>query len=137
MQQIISITLSALLICCTCTNAIPRDASTMLSKGVADIPSGVSPVIGAQARVYPCPGAADIAPCVCTVDGSNLYMDCSAISSNEELNAVFLNDFPVPAFYEFRIDDNPFLTQLQFYCFGNVTFQRIILQYTNINYVSP
>ena len=138
MPQIIFITFSAFLIYSTCTNAVPQDAPVILSKGVAGIAPQASPVIGPQSRVFPCPEAADIAPCVCTVDvNSSLNMDCSAITSNEDLNTVFLSDFPVPTFKDFMIGNNTYFTELQSNCFGNVTFQRIIILDTNINYVSP
>lgn len=43
-----------------------------------------------------CPQAADIAPCICTVDlaTSEINIDCSAISDEEELRKVFQADFP-------------------------------------------
>lgn len=95
-------------------------------------------LIGAHLKDYPCPEAADIVPCTCMVDvDRNLNMDCSAITSNEELNAVFLSDIPVPDFHEFKILDNDYFTQLQPNCFANVTFEKINIQHTNIDFVSP
>ena len=138
--------LSLLLICGTFINAVPGGAPIALPEGrdaasrraPMALPEGGDDKAWEVAPVFPCPEAADIAPCICYIDGSNrLNMDCSNITSNEELNSVFLGDIPSTEFYRFKIYDNTFITQLQGSCFGNVTFERIEIVNTNINYVSP
>ena len=88
-------------------------------------------------KVYPCPEADDIMPCVCTVDSSNrLSLDCSNITSNTELNNIFTKDFPVSEFYEFKIDSNEYITELGPNVYQNVTFERINIWETNIHSIS-
>ena len=90
-----------------------------------------------QTKNFPCPEMTAIAPCICTADTSNhLIMDCSNVTSNEELNNAFQGHFPVTDFYEFVIQNNDYFSQLQSGCFKNVTFERIFIYNTSINLVS-
>ena len=94
--------------------------------------------IGSSEKEFPCPNATAIQPCICTVDSSSrLNLDCSRVWDDDELNAVFLNHFPVLDFYSFEISVNPNVTQLQANCFGNVSFEMIMLSNTAINLISP
>ena len=73
--------------------------SVMPPESVAGV---VASVIGPQPREFPCPDAAEIAPCICwTGEQSRLNLDSSNITSNEALNTVFLNPFPVKNFLGF------------------------------------
>ena len=120
---------------------------TTATMAIGTLPGETAPVlelgkskssdVEASPKNYPCPEATDIDPCICTVDTEGfLYMDCSSVLSNEELNNVFTNEFPVNKFEEFRLTNNDYFTQLQVNCFGNVTFSRIWISNTNIDFVS-
>ena len=52
-----------------------------------------------------CPIAEDIAPCVCTDDGTDLVLDCSDVQSEAQLKKVFQAEFPVKEFFMFVIDN--------------------------------
>ena len=93
--------------------------------------------VGGHDKAFPCPNASAIAPCVCSTDlEGRLYLDCSRITSNQELEGVFLNFFPVKEFHEFKIVSNDFITELGDDVFQDVSFEHIYIQYTNINSVS-
>ena len=90
-----------------------------------------------QEKAFPCPEDPDISPCLCSVDEENhLYIDCSNVTSNEELRNVFTSHFPFTDFYQFSISDNTDVTALEHHVFGNVTFERIEIRGTNISLVS-
>ena len=72
---------------------------------------------------YPCPAAAAIAPCTCLWLLTELYLDCTSAVSNEEINQVFQQEFPVKAFYEFAITETSSIIDLDFSTNG-VTFWR-------------
>ena len=61
----------------------------------------------ANSRAGNCPIADDIAPCVCTDDGTDLVLDCSDVQSEAQLEEVFQAEFPVKEFFKFVID-NPY-----------------------------
>lgn len=85
----------------------------------------------------PCPEASAISPCICKLDDfDRLILDCSNISSNEELAGVFLNDFGVYKFFELRIFDNENLTEFGENVFEGVSFESFNIVDTNISYVS-
>ena len=94
-----------------------------------------APAAPAQSEA-PCPEAASIAPCRCSVITPGLQMDCSDVTSDEELNAAFLSYFPVTDFYLFKLFDNVAVKQLQANCFSNVTFDTISIYNTSINMIS-
>ena len=79
---------------------------------------------------FPCPASADISPCVCNyeiVDGTGrLYLDCTHVTSEHQLDNVFQQNFPVKNFYEFRMNSSSALTVLDTDCNG-VNFERIYL----------
>ena len=141
MEPISYILLLALTSCARFTCASPQDSSSIQKQDSTKDLSYKSVKVPPSAEVlekeYPCPEDADIAPCVCWVDSSSrLFLDCSNITSNEALNEVFLNPFPDTEFYEFLISSNNNFTQLQSNCFGNVSFERIVILDTSINLVS-
>ena len=78
-----------------------------------------------NAGVEDCPAAEDISPCICSyVDGEGLYLDCTGLQTEEELTAIFQQDFPVKEFYLFemrRTGDIRVLGDV----FNGVTFQQI------------
>ena len=124
--------------CHTFANGARLGAPVALSESTAGKPQDAAPVNKPQSRVFPCPEAHDIAPCVCTIDEElQLTIDCTNITDNEELNSVFRRDFPVTTFHEFRMV-NPLgdFNELQANCFGNVTFERIYMDGANISLVS-
>ena len=77
-----------------------------------------------------CPNATAISPCVC-VDfpevNSRPRLDCTLIQSEDELQAIFEEDFPVTEFASFEMRYNDFLTSLNVSTNG-VSFEIILLQ---------
>ena len=78
-----------------------------------------------QSKAFPCPDAADIAPCVCIEIGFNLYLDCTDAESDEELEQVFQQYFPVREFFEFQMHRTESLVNLNFTTNG-VSFENFI-----------
>ncbi|KAK4318247.1 hypothetical protein Pmani_010741 [Petrolisthes manimaculis] len=79
-------------------------------------------------RDLPCPPAEDIQPCVCTVIDSSTYdieMDCSSVTTNDELASIFSKDFPYNGFFSLVIENNYDLTIIRQGDFGQKTFQQI------------
>ncbi|KAK4318246.1 hypothetical protein Pmani_010740 [Petrolisthes manimaculis] len=79
-------------------------------------------------RDLPCPPAEDIQPCVCTVIDSSTYdieMDCSSVTTNDELASIFSKDFPYNDFFSLEIKNNFHLTTIRPGDFGQKTFQQI------------
>ena len=85
-----------------------------------------------SSSAFPCPEAADISPCICVASAArttvevNLELDCSAVTSEQELADVFKQSFPVTEFNKFSINWNWNITKLED-IFNNVTFQEIYL----------
>lgn len=81
---------------------------------------------GAAARDLPCPNANDISPCACTVKADfTMDMDCSQVSSSNELSEIFGKDFPFLDFDTLLINDNPHIRSIRIGDLGQATFQRI------------
>lgn len=81
---------------------------------------------GDAARSLPCPNANDISPCVCTVkEDFTMDMDCSGVSSSNELSWIFSNDFPFLDFDNLIIRGNEHIRSLRVGDLGQATFQRI------------
>ena len=81
---------------------------------------------GVASAQYPCPEAADIAPCTCERTATDeLNMDCSSVRDAGELTSVFKDShFPFKSFnvftaYECNVN---FLSANNF---GEVTFQEM------------
>ena len=76
---------------------------------------------------FSCPDETDIAPCVCTfTDTTDLTLDCSAVESDEQLAAIFTQNFPVREFYIFQMFTNDKI-QLLSDVFNGVSFRYIHL----------
>ncbi|XP_071532410.1 oplophorus-luciferin 2-monooxygenase non-catalytic subunit-like [Panulirus ornatus] len=88
---------------------------------------------------WPCPVDVEIRPCVCTTDADfNLYMDCSEVTSADQLATVFSQDFPFPDFQILTIIQlSPFspLDALPAGVFGIATFQHVVISGTYISTV--
>jgi len=86
---------------------------------------------------YPCPPPEDIYPCRCGVITYYKFphLDCSDVTSDEQLSAIFKADFPVKRIFKFDIYDNEAITKL-----GNdlttLTFVFIDVRRTSLQYVS-
>nr|XP_053653787.1 oplophorus-luciferin 2-monooxygenase non-catalytic subunit-like isoform X1 [Cherax quadricarinatus] len=79
-------------------------------------------------RAIPCPPDADILPCVCTVQSSvDMYMDCSAVTSSEELRTIFSINFPFVNFIRLDIIGNTALTELRAGDLGPTTYKEIYI----------
>ncbi|KAK3867760.1 hypothetical protein Pcinc_026805 [Petrolisthes cinctipes] len=79
-------------------------------------------------RDLPCPPAEDIQPCVCTVLDSSTFdieMDCSSVTTNDQLASIFSKDFPFKDILSLVIDNNNDLTTIRPGDFGQNTFQEI------------
>ncbi|XP_071537757.1 oplophorus-luciferin 2-monooxygenase non-catalytic subunit-like [Panulirus ornatus] len=75
---------------------------------------------------WQCPSPEAIWPCRCSVDSrNNMDMDCSAVSSEEQLAAVFRTYFPNPNFRKFILYKNDRVKTLQAGALGNTTYQQI------------
>ena len=86
--------------------------------------------------ISPCPDETAIAPCVCTVtDANELMMDCSAVESETQLAAVFMQKFPFNQFKEFRIENNNNIQYLSD-IFNGVSFRYIYLRVPNLTEVT-
>jgi len=88
-------------------------------------------------RSFPCPEPEDIAPCLCTaLTNGELVLDCSKVSSDEQLASVFQQHFPVTNFNSFLLLDNTHITNIG-NDFNEVTFQDVSLNYVpNLLHVS-
>ena len=84
----------------------------------------------------PCPEAADIAPCVCSLEDEGLYLDCSLVQSDDDLARVFQQKFPLKELWQFYIYNNDrihYLTDI----LNGVTFREIFLHSVpNLTFVS-
>ncbi|XP_071532322.1 oplophorus-luciferin 2-monooxygenase non-catalytic subunit-like [Panulirus ornatus] len=96
-----------------------------------------------QAQEWPCPTAADILPCVCSVDAYfNMKIDCSTAETCEQLLSAFDTEFPFTHFQELKIDPDPSdwhgsLTTLDPNTFGVLTFERVIIRSTQLTSLHP
>ena len=76
---------------------------------------------------FPCPEPTDIAPCICYITGnSELVLDCSFVESEAELAGIFVKEFPVKQFNEFRIVHNDNIQHLVD-IFNGISFAYIYL----------
>lgn len=79
-----------------------------------------------SSRAIPCPPEADIAPCVCSLMNSvDMYMDCSDVSSSDELKEIFSINFPFTNFIRLDINGNNGITELRAGDLGPTTYQQI------------
>lgn len=91
-----------------------------------------------QPKEWPCPVDTDLLPCVCSTDVDlNLYLDCSDVTSNTQLQEVFARTiFPFSDFK--RLTINPVEPQNQLTAilggtFGLVTFENVVISHTLID----
>nr|XP_045608676.1 oplophorus-luciferin 2-monooxygenase non-catalytic subunit-like [Procambarus clarkii] len=112
--------------------------------GVGDVtPSLVNPVQGSnpQPREWPCPDDAAISPCTCSItEDYDMKLDCSLVTSNEELARVFSSVFPYTQFLELRIvqdpsDPNYDINAIETGLFTGFSFERIIIQGTKLKVI--
>ena len=83
-----------------------------------------------------CPLAEDIAPCVCWDYGSlDLEMDCTFVTSEQELEQAFMADFPITRFGLFYMEDNPYIKNLGNILNG-VSFRAIEIYNTPLEFIS-
>ncbi len=81
---------------------------------------------GTATRVFPCPDDNPILPCVCS-DNPNqtLDMDCSEVTSSDQLAGIFSIHFPFNDFDNLFIKGNPYIRTLRVGDLGDVSFSRI------------
>ncbi|KAK3867757.1 hypothetical protein Pcinc_026802 [Petrolisthes cinctipes] len=81
-------------------------------------------------RDLPCPAADDITPCLCTVlTNGRMEMDCSYVTSNDQLASIF-NDAVISMknFEYFIMDGNNYLNSIRAGDLGvDITFEKIII----------
>lgn len=92
-------------------------------------------------RAWPCPEADDIAPCVCSVEGQHLSMDCSDIQDDAELSAVFQANFPFKNFRLLTIikktsEPRVPITKITADTFNNTYYSEIRISHTNLQEIS-
>ncbi|CAL4172708.1 unnamed protein product [Meganyctiphanes norvegica] len=78
-----------------------------------------------------CPDKGDISPCLCLYDEKQdtLTMDCSAVTSEDELERVFTADFPSKHFEMFFMEMNNYVKVLRNNVFNQVTFVKYWVYY--------
>jgi len=85
---------------------------------------------GLNNRAKECPYIEDIMPCICTYEivlgEERLTLDCTGVSSEEELAAVFQSYFPTTEFYEFKMNASDVVIKLDDEIQG-VSFERFTL----------
>ncbi|KAK4291451.1 hypothetical protein Pmani_035725 [Petrolisthes manimaculis] len=93
---------------------------------------------------FPCPDNALIAPCICTVDDpmTQLNMDCSAVTSDAELENAFQQEFPFHDFDSFTLlaktsEPRIPITKLTKELFNSVTFTNFTISHTNLKTIAP
>ncbi|XP_071541492.1 oplophorus-luciferin 2-monooxygenase non-catalytic subunit-like [Panulirus ornatus] len=76
-------------------------------------------------RDLACPDAQDIFPCVCSLNSQNsMDMNCSEVTSEDELAAVFQANFPSTTFHRLTIFGNRQLRILKSDALGSATFEE-------------
>lgn len=97
---------------------------------------GTVAAVAAIPREFPCPLAADIYPCVCSVGTTGEPdLDCSDVTSNNVLAAVFQAPFPFTQFNNFIIiPDAPHgaFDTIAAFVFGDVSFRNVTIRNTYI-----
>lgn len=89
---------------------------------VTNDPTGIS-----REAEFPCPDAATIAPCVCTIGiNSTVNLDCTLVESDEQLQAVFKEGFPTKSLYQFNMVNNSAITLFHDFLNG-VSFEKVNL----------
>ncbi|XP_050731150.1 oplophorus-luciferin 2-monooxygenase non-catalytic subunit-like [Eriocheir sinensis] len=91
---------------------------------------------------FPCPEVIDISPCVCTLFGVDLQLDCSKVADNTQLEQVFQADFPFKNFSLLTIIANPEdprigIVTLDENTFQDITFANIHISHTNLEFIYP
>lgn len=83
----------------------------------------------AYAGIPPCPNAEEIKPCVCKVNTEyHMYMDCSQVTSEEELRTIFNKEFRYKDFYMLTIKYNKSLKTLRAGDLGDSTFNIVDIE---------
>lgn len=78
-----------------------------------------------------CPSSESIGNCTCAIVADELFLNCSAVQSEEELALVFQQDFPMKNFSQFDLNSNPNISYLGPISNG-ISFERIYLDF-NVN----
>nr|ANG56300.1 leucine rich repeat only protein [Eriocheir sinensis] len=91
---------------------------------------------------FPCPDVIAISPCVCTQVGLELNLDCSRVTSDNQLAGVFKADFPFNNFSMLTIvadSDAPRINivSLDADTFQDVSFVNIHITHTNLQFIYP
>ncbi|KAG7164083.1 Oplophorus-luciferin 2-monooxygenase non-catalytic subunit-like 11 [Homarus americanus] len=94
-------------------------------------------------KEWPCPIKSDIYPCICSYNQSyDLFMDCSAVENNDELEIAFReSEFPFLKYKEFKIvhdpnDEKNMLTNIGPDTLRELSFERIIITGTKLNEIA-
>lgn len=96
--------------------------------------SGVQARAGIQDSL--CPDEEALAPCTCWESPEGLELDCSGVSSNDQLESIFQTTyFPTKSFGTLFIINNPNITRLGNILNG-VTLAKVEIQSTNLSFVS-
>ncbi|CAG0902096.1 unnamed protein product [Darwinula stevensoni] len=89
---------------------------------------------------FPCPEADEILPCVCSyeVATNEVLVDCSAANTSAQIFTAFNDGFwPFTKLTEFRLDGFRQVTELPEGVFGDISFQRIYVETTDLVSVHP
>lgn len=96
-----------------------------------------------QARgAYPCPNVTAIAPCTCSDVNNILHLDCSAVTSDTQLQSVFKAYFPFEIYGSLSIIAKPSASRIPINflsedIFQNVTFANITISHTALTFIHP
>lgn len=87
---------------------------------------------------WPCPNPVEISPCVCTADADfQLDMDCSAVTSDEELTQSFQAEMSFDLYRTLTISptDTSFLNTFTAETFGNRYFENVKITNTKLQVI--
>lgn len=98
--------------------------------------------VAAPKSDFPCPEAADIAPCVCSEVGQELNLDCSNVIDDTQLQTVFKANFPFYNFTQLTIaansgDPRINIVNLIENTFQNISFSSIRISHTALTSIYP
>lgn len=84
-----------------------------------------------------CPDPLAIEPCTCEMENDDLFLDCSLVTSEEQLAEILGQPLPSYDFKMFSIFDNRNLSAIPAGTFGSLTFEEVQLKGGNIEVIEP
>ena len=105
-----------------------------LQEAYAENQSSNQGIRSPELKEWPCPNAEDIEPCICTTDDTTyeIFIDCSSVASDDELQRVFSANIPLEHIYSFTILDNANIRVLNSTSFGPAYFSTVSITGTSL-----